>query len=303
MNDTPDPIPPESKTPDLGAGAGSPTLKSTPVSDPASDPASESANESTPKPAPTARRLDYDLRDATAFLTQIPVGAPRHAPASQYCWAFPLVGAAIGALGGGVYLLLLAAPLPPLVAALMALGSMIFLTGALHEDGLADTADGFGGGFGAARKLEIMRDSRIGAFGVLALILSLGVRAAALIALAEFALPALIAAGALSRAAMPALMWRLPLASASGLAAAAGRPAGQVVLMGLTLGGAAALWARGPGPGLIVITATGLAAFATGALAQRQIRGYNGDVLGAAQQIGEIAALLCILVLQGRGVL
>jgi adenosylcobinamide-GDP ribazoletransferase len=255
---------------------------------------------STDNTAPSPRRVDYDLRDAVAFLTRLPVGLNRNAPISQICWAFPLVGALVGALGGGAFLLLLAMPLPPLIAAIAAFGFMIFLTGALHEDGLADAADGFGGGFDATRKIEIMRDSRIGAFGVLALIVALGLRVSTTAALFEIALPALIVAGALSRAFIPALMYQMSPAATSGLAASAGRPGGGAALVSLGFGIGAAIIAFGPGPGLAIAATTAASAVATGALAQRQIGGYNGDVLGAAQQIGEIAALLCILILQGR---
>jgi adenosylcobinamide-GDP ribazoletransferase len=222
---------------------------------------------------------------------------------AQTCWAFALVGACVGAIGGGVFLIGLALPLPPFVAAFIAVAAMAALTGALHEDGLADTVDGFGGGRGADRKLEIMRDSRIGAYGVLALILGVGLRAGAVASLAEYALPAWIAAAAASRAALPAIMAWLPLASATGLAATAGRPSRSGVVIGLFCAAVVAVLALGPGPGAAVCAAVGVAAIAVAALAQRQIHGYNGDVLGAAQQIGEIAALLCVAVLFARGVL
>ncbi|MGY8960626.1 MAG: adenosylcobinamide-GDP ribazoletransferase, partial [Alphaproteobacteria bacterium] len=149
--------------------------------------------------------------------------------------------------------------------------------------------------------LEIMRDSRIGAFGGLALIVALGLRVSTAAALFEVILPALITAGAVSRAFLPVLMHRMTLAADTGLAATAGRPSGRATLISLCLGIGVAILAFGPGPGLAIIATTGAAVVATGALAQRQIGGYNGDVLGAAQQIGEIAALLCILILQGRG--
>jgi adenosylcobinamide-GDP ribazoletransferase len=254
----------------------------------------------TDRAASSPRRLDYDLRDAVAFLTQAPIGLNRNTPISNICWAFPLVGAIVGAVGGGAFLLLLATPLPPLIAAVAALGLMAYVTGALHEDGLADAADGFGGGHSPTRKLEIMRDSRIGAFGVLALIIALGLRITTTAALFEIALPALIVAGALSRAFLPVLMHRIPLAANTGLAASAGRPGGGTVLVSLFIGVGVASIAFGPGAGLAIAVTTGVTAVATGALAQRQIGGYNGDVLGAAQQIGEITALLCILILQGR---
>jgi adenosylcobinamide-GDP ribazoletransferase len=253
-------------------------------------------------PKPVSRNPIREFRAAAAFLTRLPVGGDDTAVA-QTCWAFALVGALIGFIGGGVFLIGMALPLPPIVAALLAVATMAILTGALHEDGLADTADGFGGGIGAERKLEIMRDSRIGAYGVMALILGVGLRAGAVASLAEYALPAWITAAAASRAALPAIMAGLPLASATGLAAMAGRPSRGDVIVGLICAAAIAVLALGPGPGAAVCATAGAAAFATATLARRQVHGYNGDVLGAAQQVGEVAVLLCVASLFARGVL
>jgi hypothetical protein len=116
--------------------------------------------------------------------------------------------------------------LPPLLAALIAVAATVAVTGALHEDGLADTVDGFGGGGDRERKLQIMRDSRIGTYGVVALVLALGAR---VVALASFeddadAIAALVLCQAASRALIVAVMRRAPLARSDGLAASAGRP-------------------------------------------------------------------------------
>ena len=114
----------------------------------------------------------------------------------------PLVGLVVGVCGALVTSIAVGGlGLPPLPAALLTIGATIWITGALHEDGLADVADGFGGAFERSRKLAIMRDSRIGAYGVLALILSIGLRAAALAALTgpEVASAVLIAAISLLR--------------------------------------------------------------------------------------------------------
>ena len=256
-----------------------------------------------PSPQHTASRSPVqEFCTATAFLTRLHVGGDDTA-ISRTCWAFPLVGAGIGAFGGGIFFLSLWLPLPPLVAGLVAVTAMIGLTGALHEDGLADTVDGFGGGRDANRKLEIMRDSRIGVFGVLALILGVGLRAGSVANLAEIALPAWIAAAAISRATMPALMAALPLSSASGLAASAGHPSRRDIVLGSLIAIVVAVLALGIGPGIVACVVTAAAAFCVAILARRQIHGYNGDVLGAAQQISEIAVLLCVAALNGRGVL
>src|SRR5207244_6537261 len=124
----------------------------------------------------------------------------------------------------------------------------IALTGALHEDGLADTADGFFGGHDRAARLAIMRDSRQGTFGVLAVVLSVLLRAAALAEIGDVihVALALIAAHAASRGALPAVMWRLPPARADGLGAAAGTPRAPGVFAATAIGVLVGLTALGP---------------------------------------------------------
>src|SRR5579864_5025125 len=121
-----------------------------------------------------------DLLIAAAFLTRMPIPTPAVLPGrlAQASWAFPLVGVGVGLLGGLAYAFAAWLGLPTLAAALIAVAGTAALTGALHEDGLADTADGFGGGATPEAKLTIMRDSRNGAYGVLALIFSVALRAA-----------------------------------------------------------------------------------------------------------------------------
>src|SRR5438094_4154075 len=153
------------------------------------------------------RGLFEDFAIATALLTRLPVGAatPGGGAIAAAGWAFPLVGAGVGALTALAFLLaqLLGCGIP--AAALIALLAGLAVTGAFHEDGLADTADGFGGGNDREAKLAIMRDSRHGTFGILALLLSLALRAAAIGAIGEpiHAGLALVAAHAASRGALP----------------------------------------------------------------------------------------------------
>lgn len=241
--------------------------------------------------------LGGDLRLCLSLLTRLPLpGAPEPAPGTlgRALRLAPLAGALIGLLAAAGFWLAVGLGLPPLAAGLLAVGVGILATGALHEDGLADTADGFGGGVGAARKLEIMRDSRLGSYGALALMLSLGLRAAALDGLARPAAAAagLIAAHALSRAVFPLLLSALPPARGDGLAAGAGQPPADAVVLALALGAALALLALGLGPGLVAVAVAGLATLAVAALARAQIGGHTGDVLGAAQQTLEAAVLL-----------
>lgn len=241
-----------------------------------------------------------DLTLAAVFLTRLPVplaGPPTEESHARAMGWFPLVGAGLGLLGGGVHALALAAHLPPMAAALLALAALVWLTGGLHEDGAADVADGFGGGRDRARKLEIMRDSRVGSYGVIAIVFSVAIRAAALAALSGPAgVAALAASGALSRGGMAAMAWRLAPARADGLAARQGRPGTPTVALSLILSAAiatAALGAAAPA----ALAAAGLATWAVAALARRQIGGLTGDVFGAAQQIAEAAVLLTLAAL------
>jgi len=233
---------------------------------------------------------------ATALLTRLPVGlaAPGDGAVAASCWAFPLVGAGVGFIAGVVYLVAELVGLGALPSALLAVLAGAAATGALHEDGLADTADGFGGGSDRASKLAIMRDSRVGAYGVAALIFSIGLRVAALDALGDpiHAGLALVGAHAASRGFLGQAMSRLPPAREDGLGAAAGRPGRGVALVGAVIGVAIAISCLGPVRGAVAAALAALAVAATAALARRQIGGYTGDVLGAFQQIGEIVMLL-----------
>jgi adenosylcobinamide-GDP ribazoletransferase len=232
---------------------------------------------------------------ATMFLTRLPVRAPQAELAGAVV-AFPLIGILIGALGGGAFWLAALAGLPVLACALIALVAMAVATGALHEDGLADTADGFAGKT-AEDAIRIMRDSRIGSYGVLALIFSVGLRAAALAAIADplEVVLAMMAVGAVSRAAMPPVMLALPGASATGLGTAAGKPAVVDAAFGIGLSGLLGLLLLGPVGTFAILLAAFISAFAVAALARRRLGGYTGDILGAVQQAAEIAALLALV--------
>lgn len=240
------------------------------------------------------RRWFTALPVAAMFLTRLPVTATDGAVAGAAV-AFPVVGAAVGALGGAAYGLAALAGLPDLACALLAVGATVVATGALHEDGLADMADGLAGAT-PEEAIRIMRDSRIGGYGVLALIFSVGLRAAALAALPGplAAILALTVIGALSRAALPSVMRLLPQASTSGLAAAAGTPTAGDALAAIVLAAALALVALEPASALAALTAAAVAAGAVAALARRRLGGYTGDCLGAVQQAAETAGLLAL---------
>ncbi len=229
---------------------------------------------------------------AAMFLTRLPVRGPQAELAGAVV-AFPLVGVLVGAMGGGVFWLAALAGLAPLASALIALAVTAILTGALHEDGLADTADGLAG-HTPEDSIRIMRDSRVGGYGVLAMIFSVGLRAAALAAIADplAVVLAMTAGGAVSRAAMPGVMLALPRATTTGLGATAGKPAAVDTLFGIAIAALLVLALLGLVGALAVICATAFAATTLAALARRRLGGYTGDILGAVQQAAEITALL-----------
>jgi adenosylcobinamide-GDP ribazoletransferase len=243
--------------------------------------------------------LLHDCKVALTFLTRLPVRQPRVWPDVDLAASvplFPVVGALIGLAGGVGYALAVWLGLPPLPAAALALAITIWLTGALHEDGLADVADGFGGGRTREDKLRIMRDPRIGSYGALALVLALLTRAGALAAVAApWAVgAALITAGAVSRAALPAVMATMPNARVDGLGAGAGRPHPLRAAAALLVGALIAVALLGHAAAAALLAAAG-GALAVALLAKRQIGGCTGDVLGAVQQLAEIGVLLGVV--------
>ena len=245
--------------------------------------------------------LVADLLACLRFFSRLPLPASRSEPPSltDAVAMVPVAGAIIGVLAAVVLLAVNAAGLPPLIVGTLSLAALVAITGALHEDGLADCADGFGGGATRERKLEIMRDSRIGTFGACALGLSLLVRAAALGAMArapEAAAAGLLVAAIASRTAALLPLALLPPARPSGLGASAARPQASRLAAAIAIAVGLGLVASQFGPGatrtLATIALAFIGALAVCAIAWRQIGGQTGDVAGAAQQIGEIAALL-----------
>ncbi|MFM9843586.1 MAG: adenosylcobinamide-GDP ribazoletransferase [Dongiaceae bacterium] len=205
---------------------------------------------------------------------------------------FAVVGLFVGLAGGIAYAIAIELGFASWLAATLAVGATILLTGGLHEDGLADMADGFAGGSTRDEKLAIMRDNRIGSFGTLALIFSVMLRVAALASLSDIGIviAALIAGHAASRAAMTAVMHALPNARNDGLSAGVGRPDRAAAIIGLAVAAIAALVLL-QGAGLLAIIIGAGAAAGIAWLALRQIGGQTGDVLGATEQVAQAAFL------------
>jgi adenosylcobinamide-GDP ribazoletransferase len=247
-----------------------------------------------------AKGWTADLMASLAFLTRLPMpGGPRPAPLAGAMRAFPVAGCLIGAAAGLVLAALAAAGLPNLAAAAITLAALALLTGGLHEDGLADMADGFGGGHDRESKLAIMRDSHIGSYGVLALVLGLLAKAAALASLAAGPMAALAvllaASGAFSRALIVWLMASTPPARRDGLAHGAGQPSDFTARTALLVGGVTGLVLLLPSVGLVpalaIMGAGALTAGLVRFLAMRQVGGHTGDICGAVQFLAETAMI------------
>lgn len=239
-----------------------------------------------------------DIYLSVVFLTRLPAPGWQEAADRKLAtgmWAFPIAGVLVATIAGLVYAVGDALGLPVYISALFAVVAMIIATGGLHEDGLSDLADGVWGGADPARRLEIMSDSRIGAYGAIALIVSVAGRAAAIATISEplFVLGALVAASAISRAMMPAMMAFGTPAKPSGLGAGAGTPDGATWCIALLVAAAIAAIAA-PAGWLICIIAATAGAVLIAWFARRTLGGYTGDVLGAGQQVAELLALTMI---------
>lgn len=240
------------------------------------------------------------LLAALQFLTRVPIRLRQEPSLSRTVAWFPLAGAIIGAAVGGV-----AAGMwqltTPLVAAAVAVVIGLLITGAFHEDGLGDIADAFGGGWTVERRLEILKDSRHGTYGVAAISSSIVLRIVALGAVAGPAamFASVLAAHTMGRVAAVGMAGTMRLASNTGLGADYGRSTTRTraavgSAVGLAITVAAIGWWAAP-----LALAALLAATATGLLARRKIGGISGDVLGAAEQVAEC---LCLVVLSGLSI-
>lgn len=236
---------------------------------------------------------------ALSFFTRIPIGKQEFGSLTlaQAVAAFPIVGAVIGLLDGGFYLAMLALGLPHNISAWLTIGFHLLLTGALHEDGMADTADGLASGRDRSQKLAIMRDSRIGSYGVLALITIISLRANIIAGFTGnfTTLLIFITTAASSRAFLAFLMYNLQYARDSGLAVRAGKPSFSDTLIAIALGIAALLLTDEILATLIAIFTITIIYITIKYITSKNFGGITGDTLGASQQISEVALLLVFL--------
>ena len=243
---------------------------------------------------------------ALQFLTRLP--APRWVgfeaewlnASARY---FPLIGTLVGMVAA-VVLWGAEFVFPASVAAGLSIAATLLLTGAFHEDGLADTCDALGGKVSRERALEIMKDSRIGTYGALALVVALGIKAAALAALLPtVAVPAYVLAHTASRAAPVLLIRWLPYAGHVEQAKA--KPLAQsvtllevaIALLWTAIVCAALLWLQASSLLMIAsgLVATGLVVVCSAFWLRSRLGGYTGDTLGATQQVSELLVLLASL--------
>ncbi|WP_337269831.1 adenosylcobinamide-GDP ribazoletransferase [Oryzifoliimicrobium ureilyticus] len=247
------------------------------------------------------------LARTMGFLSRIPMPAAAFknddGKVSKLAHYFPIAGLLLGLAPALVFSILLALHTDALMAALIALLVLTLQTGALHEDGLADVADGIGGGSSREKRLAIMKDSRIGTYGALALILSLALRAAALAAIARETFPFLAAAAfpaaaCLSRAALVWHWQRLPAAKPEGVAASVGQPDEKSLHAGLLSACLLAAFLLWPSLGLQALVSSvitvGIVAIVFTRYIRARLSGHTGDTLGACQQICETACLCAL---------
>ena len=243
------------------------------------------------------RKLPDDMVAALSFFSRLPVQAPpRPFDLRESAGAWPLAGLLL-AVGPALAVVVNSwLGLPHLVSAFLAVAVAVALTGALHEDGLADTFDGLAHGRSASERLAIMRDSRIGVFGALALILSIGIRVAAIGALAVRPSDTVLALLGVAVASRSLALWHwsvLPPARQDGMARQAGQPDFIALQMGLLTGLIVVValiiafgWAA-----LLGLLLAGLGVGFFSSLVNRRLGGHTGDTIGAMQQIAETMLL------------
>lgn len=239
-----------------------------------------------------------DVFLALSFFTRLPI-PNASGPLGQAVRAFPFAGLIVGVIGALVYFLAMEIGLSGLLAALLSVAATGIVTGALHEDGWADVCDALGARGGTQQRLDILRDSRLGAYGGLALIFSTFIKVAAIANLGapELVAGALITSHTLARGVLPLVMARMPLARDNGLAAHAGRPSLAAANGSLVIALIIAVIAVAPIAALVALLAALAATWVVAKLAQAKFGGYTGDVLGAIEQVAEMAILINLVTL------
>ena len=241
-----------------------------------------------------------DILAAAMLLTRIPVEWPQDETpqTARSYWAFPLIGVGVAAPPALLAGIMLHFGLPPLAAAMLTLAGIAFITGGLHQDGLADIADGLGGR-DAADRLRIMRDSSIGSYGTLALISLSVVSMACLATIAASGLHAMVhamvSAAALSRALMAVQRHLNDTPDNKGLANMTGQPSGMIAVIAVLVGLVIAVSFSGVNAALLMLLSGLAVTYGLCRGLNRLIGGVNGDGLGATQQITEMVMLMILV--------
>ncbi|WP_306256621.1 adenosylcobinamide-GDP ribazoletransferase [Pararhizobium sp. IMCC21322] len=255
------------------------------------------------------RAVPGDFLVCLTFFTRLPafLSVDHTRPMSRAAQMFPAIGLVIGIIGALVLSFGTMLQLPYYLISVLTITAMIIATGALHEDGLADMIDGFGGGHDRERKLEIMKDSHIGTYGVLALLLSQVMRVILLASLLprglDLAITVLLAAQMISRGYSMFLWAGLPPARSNGLSKQAGQPQRRALVMALVTTSVALLCLLLPNLNIIAIlfatALSGLVSYLMIVLCRGQIGGQTGDTIGATQQLCDLAFMTGILISLG----
>lgn len=258
-------------------------------------------------PRTPLRRAAEEFLLATTLLTRIPV--PRYkvltkADHGSAFWAYPIVGALIGAMGGAAFMAGMSVGLGALASTVLALGVMAVVTGAFHEDALADFADGIGAGQSRQRKLEIMHDSRLGTYGALALTLVIMFDLALLVQLSQspwqpplagmFSI--FVCIGAIQRAAIGLPLYVLNPARTDGLSAQTSRPRPHCLALAILFALLLSVTLLGPAPSAAAFAGALAAALVVTTLAARHLGGRTGDALGATASLAGAASLAALVI-------
>ena len=247
----------------------------------------------------TSKIFFRDLLLSLSFLTRIPVfkDLTFERTLMDAAWSFPLIGALVGLIGGMFAFLLSYLNVSPVIISFITIGAIILVTGGLHEDGLADTADGFGSNKRPEDKIRVMRDSRIGVYGTLALMITILTKVSALSELIDndhisTCVIALVVSGALSRSSMIGIAFFLENASETGLATLAGKPSPSSIGVCFFISILLCLFLLPLTKVLVAILLSSVTTVIIGFLSKKQINGYTGDILGTSQILSETVILI-----------
>ncbi|UTW57415.1 adenosylcobinamide-GDP ribazoletransferase [Kordiimonas sp. SCSIO 12603] len=248
------------------------------------------------------RKWREDIAAAFMLLTRIPINWTKISDAppnlGRAMWAYPVVGFFIGGLMSLAFLASTHIGISKELAILIAISTAVFTTGSFHEDGLADVADGFGGGYGKDKKLEIMRDSRIGTYGGLALIIAFSFKFFSLQSMTEMDIVrAMIIVAVISRSVILIPPLILSPARSNSLATEAGKPSFPTVTTAFILSLGSSFFIASMAATIFLTVSALLTTLVFCRLAYKQVGGYSGDILGATQQLSEIAMLITLATL------